>query len=228
MWTRVAPIVLGVVVLGAGALALTRSGTPSEPPPTPAPVERAAAQDDLPPGHPSVAAAEPSAEPAPGAAEHPSMPGQGGQSAAITWTVPSDWQTVPNPSAMRMATYRVPAASGGAEGAEMAVARAGGTTDANIERWRGQFAGAADNKPKRTEKTVHGLKVTIVELTGTYTPAGMMPGASPGEPHPGWALLAAIVETPGSPYFFKLVGPASAIRAARANFDGLIASISPN
>jgi hypothetical protein len=110
----------------------------------------------------------------------------------------------------------------------MAVARAGGSTDANIERWRGQFASAADQAPKRTEKTVRGLKVTIVELSGTYTPVGMMPGASPGEPHPGWALLAAIVETPGTPYFFKLVGPLSAIRAARPKFDSLIASITPS
>lgn len=227
MWTRVAPIVLGVVVLGAGALALTRSGTPSEPA-APSPAERApASQDNLPPGHPSVGGAA-SVEPEPSATAPSSPSGQGAQGGSITWTVPSDWQTVANPSAMRMATYRVPPASSvGGEGAEMAVARAGGTTDANIERWRGQFASAADEKPKRTEKTVHGLKVTIVELSGTYTPVGMMPGASPGEPHPGWALLAAIVETPGAPYFFKLVGPMSAIRAARGHFDGLIASISP-
>jgi hypothetical protein len=227
MWTRVAPIVLGVVVLGAGALALTRSGTPSEPPAA-APAERAPAQDNLPPGHPAVGATDTPAEPAPGPAVQPSTPGQGGQGAPITWTVPSDWQTVPNPSAMRMATYHVPPASGGAEGAEMAVARAGGSTDANIERWRGQFASAPDQAPKRTEKTVRGLKVTIVELSGTYTPVGMMPGAPAGEPHPGWALLAAIVETPGSPYFFKLVGPLSAIHAARPKFDSLIASITPS
>src|SRR5580692_3348054 len=101
MWTRVAPIVLGVVVLGAGALALTRSGTPSEPA-APSPAERApAAQDNLPPGHPSVGGAA-TAEPEQSAAGASSPPGQGGQGASITWTVPSDWQTVPNPSAMRM------------------------------------------------------------------------------------------------------------------------------
>jgi hypothetical protein len=229
MWTRAAPIVLGVVVLGAGAIALTRSGAPSEPPAPAATVsdrDRAgASQNGMPPGHPPVANAEPAEPAAPGAAQ-PSMAPAGGQGAPITWTVPSDWQTVPNPSPMRLATYRVPGPS--ADAAEMAVARAGGSTDANIERWRGQFAGGTDDKPKRVEKTVHGLKVTIVELAGTYTPTSMMPGAAPGEPRPGWALLAAIVETQGSPYFFKLVGPSAAIRAARAHFDGLIASISPS
>jgi hypothetical protein len=220
MWTRVAPIVLGVVVLGAGAIALTRSGTPSEPAPASANADRdrTPAPNELPPGHPEVTADQPSAEAPPQVA--PAAPSQG---AAITWAVPSDWQTVPNPSPMRTATYRVP--NPGGEAAEMAVARAGGSTNANIERWRGQFGG--DDKAKQTEKTVHGLKVTVVELTGTYSPAAMMPGAPASEPHSGWALLAAIVETPGSPYFFKLVGPAAAIRAARPHFDSLIASIAP-
>jgi hypothetical protein len=126
---------------------------------------------------------------------------------------------------MRLATYRVPVASGG-EPAELTVARAGGTTDANIERWQGQFEGA--DKPKRTETSVRNLKVTIVELTGTYHAARMMPGAPPSEPRAGWALVAAIIETPGSPYFFKLVGPASGVKAARTQFDALIASIAPS
>jgi hypothetical protein len=224
MWTRVAPIVLGVVVLGAGALAFMRPSAPSEPTPPAStdPYRAPVPRSDLPPGHPPVNAAESSDVPAPTAMQPSAPPGQD-HGGPITWTVPSDWQSVPNPSAMRMATYRVPG-----DGAEMAVARAGGTTDANIERWRGQFASATDDKPKRTEKTVRGLKVTIVELSGTYTAMGMMPGAAPSEPHTGWALLAAIVEAPGSPYFFKLVGPASAVRAARPHFDGLIASISPS
>jgi len=114
---------------------------------------------------------------------------------------------------------------GGAEPAELTVARAGGSTDANIERWRGQFEGGST--PKRTESTVRNLKVTVVELAGSYHAASMMPGASPSEPHPGWALLAAIVETPGSPYFFKLVGPAAGVKATRSQFDALIASITP-
>lgn len=222
MWTRIAPIVLGVVVLGAGAFALMRPSAPAEPTPSASnDRDRAPTQgSDLPPGHPPVNAA-PSSEPAPATGQAAASQGQD-HGATIRWTVPSDWQTVPNPSAMRMATYRVPG-----DGAEMAVARAGGTTDANIERWRGQFTAAADDKPKRTEKIVHGLKVTIVEFSGTYAGMGM-PGAAPSEPHAGWALLAAIVDAPGFPYFFKLVGPASAVRTARPHFDDLIASISPS
>jgi hypothetical protein len=43
--------------------------------------------------------------------------------------------------------------------------------------------------------------------------------------HPGWALLGAIVETPGSPYFFKMLGPSPSIQTARPSFDRLLASL---
>jgi hypothetical protein len=123
---------------------------------------------------------------------------------------------------MRIATYRVPGA-GDDQSAEMSVARAGGTIDANIQRWIDQFDQAGQDT--RTEKTIRGLNVTIVEVAGTYLGGGM-PGA-PSSAHPGWALLAAIVQTPGSPYFFKLIGPAATLRAARSRFNSLIDSIVP-
>lgn len=108
----------------------------------------------------------------------------------------------------------------------MTVVRAGGTTDANIKRWVGQFADAREEK--RTERKVRGLKVTTVEIVGTFTGGGPMSmSADPGR-HPGWALLGAIVETEGSPYFFKLLGPAATVSAARPEFQALIDSIVPS
>jgi len=44
----------------------------------------------------------------------------------------------------------------------------------------------------------------------------------------GWAMLAAIVESTGTPYFFKLLGPADQVDHARAAFDGLVASVAPS
>ena len=54
-----------------------------------------------------------------------------------------------------------------------------------------------------------------------------MGGAAP-EKKDGWAMLAAVVESSGSPYFFKLLGPADQVDKARAGFDGLVASIKPH
>jgi hypothetical protein len=131
--------------------------------------------------------------------------------------VPAGWTSLPNPNAMRIATYR-PAAD-----SELIVVRAGGTTDANIERWIGQFDEPAQTQ--RSRKTIHGLGVEILEVRGTYAGSGM-PGA-PTAPRPGWSLLGAVVETPGTSYFFKLVGPSDQVQSAHASFDALVASIRP-
>src|SRR6266851_1768289 len=61
---------------------------------------------------------------------------------AIVWKVPSRWSVGPNPNTMRLATYHVPAAAGAADEAEATVTRAGGSTEANVQRWIGQFADA--------------------------------------------------------------------------------------
>lgn len=165
-------------------------------------------------------------------ANHPPMGGeaQGAASAgvapsdataALTWKAPASWPSQPNPSSFRIATHKVPHAKGDTEDAELSVVRAGGDVDANIQRWVEQFEGATS--PKRQEKTVHGVKVTVVEVEGTYQ-GGM--GAAP-TPHAGWALLAAIVATPDEPYFFKVTGPTATVRAARPTFDALLESIEP-
>jgi hypothetical protein len=143
---------------------------------------------------------------------------------AITWKVPAGWQPVPNPNGMRLATYDVTDSAGG-DRAEVSVSRAGGSTDANIQRWQGQFADAPEGR--RAERNVRGLPVTLVEITGTYSSGGMMPGTAPASPHPGWSLVAAIVQTSATSYFFKMIGPAAKVRAARAAFDALVDSLSP-
>jgi hypothetical protein len=119
---------------------------------------------------------------------------------------------------MRLATYRVPG------GAEVSVSRAGGEREANIQRWVSQFTDGG--RPGRAEKTVHGLHVVMVDIAGTYA-GGAMTAGSQSAVHPDWAMVAAIVEGPGLPYFFKMTGPAAAVRAARPALDGLVDGITP-
>jgi hypothetical protein len=143
--------------------------------------------------------------------------------ASVSWKVPDGWQTVPNPSTMRLATLRPPRAAGDTEDAELSVIRAGGSVDANVQRWLGQFDDAG--KDEREERTVAGMKVTIVQVKGSFQGGGMMGGAPSKKP--GWALLGAIVEAKGTPYFFKMVGPAATVKAAKVGFDKLMASLTP-
>jgi hypothetical protein len=220
-------IALAVVLAGAAAFAVARrdeapahdvsASAPAAPEP-PAPADPHGTMS--PPGDPHGAAGLPADHP-PIGPDDKVLPDE--EEPAVTWKVPEAWKTMPNPSPMRIATYRVPRASGDADDADVSVTRAGGGTEANIERWLGQFDDAGQDK--RSQKTVRGLKVTIVEVAGTFLGGGMM-GAAPA-PKKGWALLGAIVETPGAPYFFKLTGPSASVRAARPAFDALVASITP-
>jgi hypothetical protein len=115
----------------------------------------------------------------------------------------------------------VPAAPGGGGVAELTVSRAGGSTAENLERWVGQFDNAGPDR--RSERTVRGLRVSTLEVSGTYE--GGMTKAGGEAPRPEWGLLGAVIETAGPFYFFKMVGPAASVRAARPAFDALVNSV---
>jgi hypothetical protein len=132
--------------------------------------------------------------------------------------MPEAWKEAPSPNAMRLATYRAPG------GVEVSVSRAGGSTEANIQRWVAQFDDVG--RENRAERTVHGFHVVTVDVAGTYVGGGTSMGGPP-EPKRDWAMVGAIVESPGTPYFFKMTGSAAAIRAARPAFERLLGSISP-
>jgi len=141
---------------------------------------------------------------------------------ALTWKAPADWSTAPNPNPMRLATYKLPRTAADNEETELIIARAGGDVGTNVARWKSQFDGAFT--AKEAHKTVHDLKVTIVQIDGTYT-GGMGPS---GGRHDGWTMLAAIVETKDQPYFFKVIGPSATVHAAQKPFEAMIDRLSPS
>ncbi|MEO8799455.1 MAG: hypothetical protein ABI551_16305, partial [Polyangiaceae bacterium] len=122
----------------------------------------------LPPGHPAI----------PGSMNSGSavMPSASEEPATLRWTVPTTWKVVDNPSTMRLATYEIPRASGDVDRADLSVVRAGGTAEANAQRWVGQFDEAG--RDTRSLETIHGIKVTIAEVSGTYLGGGAMGGAN--------------------------------------------------
>jgi hypothetical protein len=175
-------------------------------------------EQQLPPGHPPVddPMQPESTRPNPGdvPAEEPS---------SLEWKAPARWQLVPNTNTMRLATYRIPHAPGDSVDAELSVTRAGGSADANAERWIGQFADDGTRTSKRSARRVGLLEVSLVEVQGTYSGGMGKEGASQTQ----WALLGAIVPAGATPYFFKLTGPAKSVLAARTEFDALVSSLAP-
>jgi hypothetical protein len=151
--------------------------------------------------------------------------------AGIRWTAPAGWK-VEGPRPMRAATYTIAVVPGEQGAAECVVnyfgPGQGGTVDANVARWRAQVLGA-DGKPsagKVTNRTVRGVKVTIVDSSGTYTGTGG-PMSAGAKPVSGYRLLGAIAEGRGGNVFFKLTGPSKTIAAQQAAFDQMLSSIQP-
>jgi hypothetical protein len=201
--------VLLVAILVLGFVAWKRSIAPAPPQQT---------------SEPSSAIPEAPPAPAPAAPDHPApAPDEVAAASGILWTVPAGWRTGA-PRAMRLATYMV----GGSDprlSAECAVfyfgQGLGGGVDENIDRWAGQFSGTPNSA--RTVLTEHGMKVTRVEIAGTFLAPGvdMQSQAQLN----GWKLLGAIVEGPKGNVFFKLTGPADMIDRTADDFDGLLASL---
>lgn len=155
----------------------------------------------------------------------------GAEAGGVQFDDPSGWMSVPKP--MRTANYTIPAAGGDAQDGELAVyyfgPGQGGGVEANVRRWLGQFV-KADGSPmtagdvKRQEQQVGGMAVTLLDVAGTYLfkPFPMAPRATP---MPGFRMLAAIVQGPDAPIFFKLTAPAKTAAAAEAEFHKIIASL---
>ncbi|HVJ93573.1 MAG TPA: hypothetical protein VM580_27415 [Labilithrix sp.] len=137
----------------------------------------------------------------------------------LGWEAPNAWQSVPNPSPMRKATYKIAKVAGDAEDAELSVMVASGGVDANVKRWAGQFGNA---EPKTEVRNPNGLAVTVVEIKGTYASGGMMGG--PATPKPNFMLLGAVVDAGERQHFFKMTGPEKTVSAAKKDFDALVSS----
>jgi hypothetical protein len=148
--------------------------------------------------------------------------------AGLKWTVPAGWKSEAQ-RPMRVATYTIAPTAGDQDPAECAVyffgAAQGGDVGANLERWKGQFRSSAP--PKTGKRTIHGLTVTTIDISGEYSGMGG-PMAAKQSAKPGYRLLGAIVEGPGGNIFVKFTGPAKTIAANQQKFDQLLNSFDKN
>jgi hypothetical protein len=151
--------------------------------------------------------------------------------AGVYWTPPPGWKTEA-PQPMRAATYTVAAVPGENGNAECGVyffgAGQGGTVEANIERWKGQFHGvdgklATAKIVKRT--TTRGIAITTIDTSGDYS--GLGGPLSSGHTVTGYRLLGAVVEAPGGSIFVKFTGPEKTIAANQKKFEQLLTSFQP-
>ncbi len=145
---------------------------------------------------------------------------------AFKFQRPAAWTWIDVPEGMRMmrkAVLNIPAKDG-SKVAEVIFyhfgAGQGGDTQANVQRWLGQFSDKTT--PEKIEtKDASGTKVTFVTVAGTYQ-SGMPMG--PKTPMTGYALIGAILEDDaGGSVFVKCTGPDAVIKEAAPAFSDFIA-----
>lgn len=145
--------------------------------------------------------------------------------AGISWTAPSSWKAQPD-RPMRAATYSVPPAAGDKDPGEFAVfyfgQGQGGDVQSNVTRWIGQFEQPETKTPQK--RTIAGMQVTTIDVSGAYTAGGGPMAAAKGR-QPGYRLLGAIVTAPEGNVFFKFTGPAKTVAANEAAFEALLKSL---
>lgn len=183
------------------------------------PMAGAAAQGELPDGHPPIggAAANAPAGGAMGNMAAAGLPaGAVSKNNALVWTAPATWQERA-PGSIRKGSYTVPG-EGGAVGDLSITAFPGDTggLHANVNRWRGQI-GLAPISDAEVEKSItqfeaNGLKITFVDMVGTSG-------------NPPMRLLGAIVPYERETWFFKLTGPDALVASQREAFRTFLTTI---
>ena len=143
-------------------------------------------------------------------------------------TTPEAWATREPRSRIIDHEFAVTASKEDELEGRVTVMAAGGTADANLERWYGQFTqpdgSATKDKVKITKKQIAGKEITIVDLSGTYMdrPAPMAPGVE----RENYRMLAAIIPAKGSNNIYvKFYGPKQTVADNAEAFTKMIDSL---
>lgn len=134
----------------------------------------------------------------------------------LAWTLPAGWKELPG-NGIRLATL-VPPGGLKTEGTVVALPGDSGGELANANRWRGQIGLTPVD-----EAGLAGARTTVATKLG---PVSVYDFTSGGETRS--RLIAAIVKTGDTTWFFKLMGEAGATESARPGFLAVIKGLKPD
>lgn len=97
----------------------------------------------------------------------------------------------------------------------------GGDVEANLARWKSQFAAEPEPKLERENVKAGGKEIVIVTITGTYKGSTMRPEPVPLENH---VTIAAIVPGPQGNVFIRLNATKDAADKVKEDFKELAVS----
>ncbi|MFK7766081.1 MAG: hypothetical protein AB8B55_02480 [Mariniblastus sp.] len=147
----------------------------------------------------------------------------------VKFSATGTWKSVKPKIGMIAAEMQIPKVGEDENNGRLTVMAAGGSVEANITRWRGQFAqpdGSDTADKTKTEKMeIAGQTVHMVDISGTFMD-------SPGGPRgakierANYRMMAAIVETADyGKLFIKLYGPKATIDKNADHFKAMIKSM---
>jgi hypothetical protein len=123
---------------------------------------------------------------------------------------PDGWKRKKPQSSIIEHEFVVPAAAGDSPDGRVTVMGAGGSVDANVDRWIGQFS-QPDGKSTKERATTKKIKaagedVHLVDISGTFK--DQLGPLAPAVERPKYRMLSAIITTKKSGnYFVKFYGP---------------------
>jgi len=140
---------------------------------------------------------------------------QSAQAPGLRWTLPSGWKETPG-AGMRLATWTPP---GGlkTEGTVVSLPGDSGGDLANVNRWRGQIG-----LPPTDEASMAAARTTLSTKAGRVAVYDFTGGGAVRT-----RLIAAIVRTGDTVWFFKLTGDAAATESARPGFLSILKGLTP-
>lgn len=150
-----------------------------------------------------------------------------GAEGKLSIPVPGAWQSKePASNIIEHEFAAKPAEKDAVEG-RLTMMMAGGSVDANVDRWLGQFSKGADGqapKVKRETLKVNGQEVVWVDVAGTYQDRRGPFG--PAVARENYRMLGAIVSMKGGGlYFLKFYGPSTTMSEHEAGFRQMVEGI---
>jgi hypothetical protein len=136
--------------------------------------------------------------------------------------VPAVWKPQTPRVKLIEAEFSIPAVEGDPADGRCTVMGAGGTVQANIDRWVAQFAKTERNRSEKRE--IAGQEVHLVDLVGTYK--DQRGPFAPAELREDYRVLGAVIVTRDlGLYFVKFYGPKATVSAHEKAFLDMLNSL---
>lgn len=142
---------------------------------------------------------------------------------ALTLTAPDDWVRKPTQSSFVEAEFALPKAEGDDADGRLTVSIAGGSVEANIDRWKDQFVEMTDSKEEKID--AGGLEATLVDFSGVFN--DQRGPFTPAVTRSDYRMIAAVIPVGQQLHFVKATGPQKTIEAHAEKIKAFVRSAKP-